>query len=92
MSRLAAACCVFGLSLLGACDDPCTELARRICNCEADTNSRYACTANRITNQQGRIVVSEDDKEFCSTKLDTCTCSSMDENRLDECGFVDGDQ
>ena len=36
-------------------------------------------------------MISEADKAFCSEKLDTCTCASMDENRLDECGFVDGD-
>ncbi len=78
-------------SLASACDDPCTELARRICNCEPTSAARSICTTNRITNQQGRVVISEADKAFCSEKLDTCTCASMDENRLDECGFVDGD-
>ncbi|HEY1101068.1 MAG TPA: hypothetical protein VGF99_19165 [Myxococcota bacterium] len=88
MSRLVVVLGLLALTPLVGCDDPCTELARRICNCEPNSNARYTCTANRITNQQGRVEINDADKAFCSEKLDTCTCASMDENRLDECGFV----
>jgi hypothetical protein len=76
------------VAALSGCDDPCTALARRVCNCELSSNTRLQCITDRITNQQGTLVIDDADKALCSDKLDTCTCASIDENRLDECGFV----
>ena len=53
------------------CQDPCVTLAERICNCEATADERRACITNRITNQQGSVEVSDGDREFCQSVLDT---------------------
>jgi hypothetical protein len=75
----------------GGCQDPCVELAQRICNCEATVAARRACVADRITSQQGSVDVSDADRELCAAKLDTCSCAALDENDLDACGFVPAD-
>ena len=63
-------------------------LAERVCNCEKTTIERRACREDRITSQQGQIEITDQDKSRCTAALDTCTCNSLDENRLGECGFV----
>jgi len=75
------------------CQDPCVTLAERICNCEATANERRACIADRITNQQGSVDVSEQDRAFCQAILDdgSCTCAALDQNDLTACGFANGD-
>ncbi len=79
---------VAAISSSTACQDPCVVLAERICNCEPTVADRRACTIDRITNQQGRVDVSDADKAVCSEKLDTCTCAALDQNNLDACGFA----
>jgi hypothetical protein len=86
--RIVAPVVLLCVAALSGCDDPCTALARRVCNCELSSTTRLQCITDRITNQQGTVVIDENDKALCSEKLDTCTCASIDENRLDECGFV----
>jgi hypothetical protein len=76
------------VSLASACQDPCVELAQRICNCESTALERRACIADRITSQQGRIVIGDADRELCIARLETCSCAALDENNLDACGFV----
>jgi hypothetical protein len=78
---------VFG-SGAGACQDPCVELAQRICNCESTALERRACISDRVTSQQGSVVVTDADREVCVAKLDTCSCAALDKNDLDACGFV----
>jgi hypothetical protein len=78
----------FAATALGGCEDPCVALARRICNCEATFAARQACVADRITNQQGSVELTDADRAVCSDKLDTCTCAALDQNDLDACGFV----
>src|SRR3954468_469640 len=83
-----------GLTGLGmGCQDPCVTLAERICNCEATADERRACIANRITNQQSSVEVSDADREFCQQIVDanTCTCAALDENNLAACGFAPSD-
>lgn len=73
--------------VVGGCQDPCVELAQRICNCEPTAVARRLCISNRITSRQGAIEVSDDDRALCSAKLDTCSCAALDQNDLDACGF-----
>lgn len=70
------------------CQDPCVQLAQRICNCEPTTSDRRACQQERITNQQSKIEIDEADRDVCQAKLETCDCKALDENDLDKCGFV----
>jgi hypothetical protein len=75
-------------SVLG-CQDPCLELAERVCACERTLLTRAACRRDRITSRQ--VETDEQDREFCATKLATCTCLALDENQLELCGFVPED-
>ena len=74
--------------VLAGCPDPCVVLAERICNCEATAGERRACIADRVTNQQSAITVDEADREFCSSKLDGCSCQALDNNDFAACGFA----
>ena len=78
---------VWGLSLAG-CTDPCVTLAERICNCEPTAADRRSCVNNRITNQQGNVVISDADRSVCTAALDTCTCAALDVNDLSACGYA----
>ena len=78
----------FVAAATAGCADPCVTLAARICNCEATTNERRACIANRITNQQGALVVDDADRAFCEAKLEGCSCAALDTNELDSCGLA----
>ena len=73
---------------LSACQDPCTALAERICACEPSAADVAACRLDRITNQSGRVAITDADREVCGAKLDTCTCRALDVNDLDACGFA----
>lgn len=74
--------------VIGGCQDPCVELAQRICNCESTAANRRQCVSDRITSQQGNVDINDADREVCAAKLDTCTCAALDDNDLDACGFV----
>jgi hypothetical protein len=82
--RIVLLSCWVTLALL-ACSNPCKDLAERICACEKTQLERQACRADRITSQERTI--DDADAEVCSAALDTCTCQSLDENRLADCGF-----
>jgi hypothetical protein len=88
MTRLPLSLCVMLAVWSSSCTDPCVALAERICNCEPTLATRRACVQERITNQQGRIEISDADREACSAALDTCTCVALDENDLGACGFT----
>lgn len=86
---LALAVAVVLLSgFLSACQDPCVALAERICNCEPTPGDRRNCRNERIVNRQSQVQIDEADRTFCEAKLETCECTDIDENRLDQCGFV----
>jgi hypothetical protein len=88
-ASLLASSLAFGAALLASgCTDPCVALAERICNCEPTLRDRRSCTIERVTNQQGRVQISDDDRAACSAALDTCTCAALDENNLEACGFA----
>ena len=78
---------LLSLAPLG-CSDPCEALAERICNCELTSTDRAACRADRITSQQGTFTVSDANRAVCTKALDTCTCTAIDDNRLDLCGYT----
>ena len=78
---------VFGL-LSSACQDECVTLAERICNCEPTPSDRRSCRDARIVNRQSQVLIDEEDRSFCAEKLLECECTDIDENRLDQCGFV----
>jgi hypothetical protein len=88
MMRLSTLLFVAASTLLSSCTDPCVALAERICNCEPTFATRRACVQERITNQQGRVQISDADREVCAAALDTCTCVALDENDLGACGFT----
>ena len=75
-------------SLSSACQDPCVALAERICNCEPTPGDRRNCRTERIVNRQSQVLIEEEDRNFCEQKLTECECTDIDENRLDQCGFV----
>jgi hypothetical protein len=74
--------------LSSACQDPCVVLAERICNCEPTPSDRRNCRTDRITNRQSQVQIDDADRTFCEAKLETCECTDIDENRLEQCGFV----
>ena len=78
------------VALASACQDPCVTLAQRICDCEQTSNERTNCRNDRIVNQQSSTNITQADAAFCQSILDkdTCTCTALDENDLDACGFV----
>jgi hypothetical protein len=76
------------ISSSAGCQDPCVILAERICNCEPTPGDRRACRQDRIVNRQSQVQISEDDRDFCEAELKDCDCTDIDENRLDQCGFV----
>jgi hypothetical protein len=88
MTRLPLSLLVVLAAWSSSCTDPCVALAERICNCEPTLATRRACVQDRITNQQGRVEISDADREACSAALDTCTCAALDENDLGACGFT----
>ena len=71
-----------------ACQDPCVALAERICNCEPTPGDRRNCRNERIVNRQSQVQIDDADRTFCEAKLETCECTDIDENRLEQCGFV----
>jgi len=75
---------------LAACQDPCVTLAQRICDCELTSAERTSCRTDRIVNQQSSTPISDADRNFCQSILDkgTCTCTALDNNDLDACGFA----
>jgi hypothetical protein len=75
-------------ALSAACQDPCVQLAERICRCERSEAQRRVCRSDRIVQQQNNVTIDEADREFCAQKLDTCTCAALDQQDLDACGFV----
>lgn len=93
MVRLSAlfslACALAPALLFGAgCQDPCVVLAERICNCEPTPADRRNCRTDRIVNRQSQVQIDEADRTFCEQKLESCECTDIDENRLEQCGFV----
>ena len=75
-------------SFATGCQDPCVALAERICNCEPTPADRRSCRNENIVNRQSQVQIDDEDRNFCEAKLDSCECTDIDENRLDQCGFV----
>lgn len=88
LALLSTALVVVAVSLGTACQDPCVVLAERICNCEPTPGDRRNCRTDRIVNRQSQVQITDEDRDFCEAKLESCECTDIDENRLDQCGFV----
>jgi hypothetical protein len=86
--RALAFVCLFAAACASGCQDPCVALAERICNCEPTPSDRRSCRADRIVNRQSQVQITQDDRSFCEAQLETCDCTDIDENRLEQCGFV----
>lgn len=73
-----------------ACDlfNPCISLAERICACEPTPSARENCRQIRIEALRNNVDITEDQLNVCQAKLETCDCDDIDENRVDQCGFV----
>ncbi len=93
-------CCRRGIAILpvlfcvlmagSACDlfNPCISLAERICACERTPSARENCRQIRIEALRNNVDITEDQLNVCQEKLETCDCDDIDENRVDECGYV----
>ena len=71
-----------------ACQDPCVQLAERICSCEDTASDRSLCRTERIVNQQSHIQITDADRDACQAALATCDCNALDQNDLEKCAFV----
>ncbi len=73
-----------------ACDlfNPCISLAERICQCEETPSARENCRQIRIEALRNNVDITENQLNVCQAKLETCDCTDIDENRVEECGFV----
>jgi hypothetical protein len=76
------------LQMLG-CDDPCRQLARRICRCEQKMIDRSNCESFRVNNRnRSSVEATEAQENFCIEKLDTCNCAALDRHETEACGFT----
>lgn len=88
-SKVSSVLAVVGFGLMwGGCIDPCQQLAERICACELTESQRNQCRQERISNQRDFLVADTESQEACAAALDTCTCTALDQNRTDLCGFT----
>ena len=68
--------------------DPCQRLAYRICSCEATQSQQRTCEQDRIQAQQDSVTPTAEEPAVCTEALNTCTCTELDDNRTDLCGFT----
>ncbi len=68
--------------------NPCATLAERICQCEASVSARESCRQIRIEALRNKVDISDAERDQCWDKLGTCDCEDLEENRVEECGFV----
>ncbi len=79
------------IMMMIACDNPCKQLAQRICDCEPTRTQRQTCEQFRIIDRDSDAVdPTEAEEDFCIQKLESCTCAALDQNRTDLCGFSNG--
>ena len=69
LSFLAAA--LGAAALLAGCSNPCQDLGDRLCACVGAGTARDTCKA-QVKNQLSDAKMTGSDKDFCSTKLDSC--------------------
>ena len=82
--------CVLSLSLAAGCGDACLALAKQICSCQLDDNSRAACN-QRAKEAEAAFAVRKVDEQFCQSKLDAhaCDCNKLNtEEGRRGCGLV----
>jgi hypothetical protein len=78
---------VFIILALAACTAPCDQLADNICNCVSDLTLRAACK-QQVSAEDSTVKVSSADQNFCSEKLNTCTCDRLANGDRDACGLT----
>jgi hypothetical protein len=90
MSRLYALLLVAAAALGVACDDPCTELANTICDCE-DTESRQQTCRNEVEAKAEAKPPDDAAQDRCQSILDadTCNCDALAEGQLAACGLAE---
>ena len=81
---LGALCLV--LSFATACDDSCTALAEKICECEPNRASQLACEDSIAVSSNREV--STEEAEVCEQKLDTCNCAKLEDQDLQACGLA----
>lgn len=65
--------CMLSLMAAAGCGDPCRDLASQVCTCFPDDGNRAVCN-QRAKDAESSFPVSQQDKEFCQTKLDSHSC------------------
>ena len=73
--------------LLGGCDDACTALGKKICDCEVGDVARQQCVA-RVESRATNDEPSRKEQEVCEGYLDSCTCDALEEGRIEACGLA----
>lgn len=78
----------FAMSALSlSCDDPCTKLSHKICECERDEYTQQACI-QRVDTIAERRDVSEREENCCAELIDQCTCDKLADGDLAACGIA----
>lgn len=72
-----------------ACGDPCTELAKKICDCSTTISEQQACT-QRVDQTGKKSSFSSAQKEQCEHWIDLCdpVCDTLHRGELDKCGLA----
>ena len=82
--------CVLTLTLAAGCGDACLNLAKQICSCQPDDNSKAACN-QRAKEAEAQFAVSKTDEQKCQSLLDSgaCDCNKLNtEEGRRNCGLV----
>lgn len=75
------------MGLLSACDDPCVDLAKKICRCSETQTEQQACI-QRVDADAAEREASADERERCADLLDACTCKALAQGELAACGLT----
>jgi hypothetical protein len=75
---------LFGAS---ACNGPCEELAKKICECELSQAAQNQCEEQVRSAMDGRDVT-EQENAVCEAALDTCSCDTLEQDKLAACGLA----
>lgn len=75
----AAALALAVLSLAG-CKTYCRQLSEKVCDCTTSSSERTSCLSTQATKEGsvGPDPVTQEQEDFCETKLSTCDCRLID--------------
>lgn len=75
------------MALVSSCDDPCVDLAKKICRCSETQTEQQACI-QRVDADAGEREASAEEQEVCADLIDTCTCKALAQGELAACGLT----